>query len=76
MELYAKLQITKFLSKDQKDKKAIKNIVTKEYPGVATDLQSQLMVLMCKLMVKALSLKIYSLTGFLTQLNLGDLVQK
>ena len=26
----------------------IKNIKTKEYPGVATDLQSQLMVLMCK----------------------------
>ena len=28
--------------------KSIKNIKTKEYPGVATDLQSQLMVLMCK----------------------------
>jgi len=28
--------------------KPIKNIKTKEYPGVATDLQSQLMVLMCK----------------------------
>ena len=26
----------------------IKNIKTKEYPGVATDLQSQIMVLMCK----------------------------
>ena len=28
--------------------KNIKNIKTKEFPGVATDLQSQLMVLMCK----------------------------
>ncbi len=28
--------------------RCIKNIKTKEYPGVATDLQSQLMVLMCK----------------------------
>ncbi len=28
--------------------RSIKNIKTKEYPGVATDLQSQLMVLMCK----------------------------
>ena len=28
--------------------KPIKNIVTKEWPGVATDLQSQLMVLMCR----------------------------
>ena len=28
--------------------KPIKNIVTKEWPGVATDMQSQLMVLMCR----------------------------
>ena len=28
--------------------RSIKNIKTKEYPGVATDLQSQIMVLMCK----------------------------
>tara|TARA_B100001057_G_C22821328_1_gene939552 strand:- start:60 stop:1319 length:1260 start_codon:yes stop_codon:yes gene_type:complete len=28
--------------------KSIRNIKTKEYPGIATDLQSQLMVLMCK----------------------------
>ena len=28
--------------------KSIKNIITKEYPGVPTDLQAQLMVLMCK----------------------------
>ncbi len=28
--------------------KSIKNIKTKEFPGIATDLQSQLMVLMCK----------------------------
>jgi UDP-N-acetylglucosamine 1-carboxyvinyltransferase len=28
--------------------RSIQNIKTKEYPGVATDLQSQLMVLMCK----------------------------
>ncbi len=28
--------------------RSIKNIVTKEWPGVATDMQSQLMVLMCR----------------------------
>jgi len=28
--------------------KSVKNIKTKEYPGVSTDMQSQLMVLMCK----------------------------
>jgi len=28
--------------------RSVKNIKTKEYPGLATDLQSQLMVLMCK----------------------------
>ncbi len=28
--------------------KSVTNITTKEYPGVATDMQSQLMVLMCK----------------------------
>ena len=28
--------------------KPIKNIVTKEWPGIATDMQSQLMVLMCR----------------------------
>ena len=28
--------------------KSVRNIKTKEYPGIATDLQSQLMVLMCK----------------------------
>jgi UDP-N-acetylglucosamine 1-carboxyvinyltransferase len=28
--------------------RSIKNIKTKEFPGIATDLQSQLMVLMCK----------------------------
>lgn len=34
--------------KGPKKIRSIKNIKTKEYPGVATDLQSQLMVLMCK----------------------------
>ena len=28
--------------------KSVQNIKTKEYPGVSTDMQSQLMVLMCK----------------------------
>ena len=28
--------------------KSIKNIKTKEFPGIPTDLQAQLMVLMCK----------------------------
>ena len=38
----------KIFIKGPKQIKSIKNIKTKEYPGVATDLQSQLMVLMCK----------------------------
>ena len=38
----------KILIKGPRKIKSIKNIKTKEFPGVATDLQSQLMVLMCK----------------------------
>ena len=38
----------KILIKGPKVIKSIKNIKTKEWPGVATDMQSQLMVLMCK----------------------------
>ena len=38
----------KILIKGPEKIRSIKNIKTKEYPGVATDLQSQLMVLMCK----------------------------
>ncbi len=38
----------KIYIKGPKKIKSIQNIKTKEYPGVATDLQSQLMVLMCK----------------------------
>ncbi len=38
----------KIFIKGPKKIKSIKNIKTKEYPGIATDLQSQLMVLMCK----------------------------
>ena len=38
----------KIFIKGPKKIKSIKNIKTKEYPGVATDLQSQLMVLLCK----------------------------
>ncbi len=38
----------KILIKGPKVIKPIKNIKTKEWPGVATDMQSQLMVLMCK----------------------------
>ena len=38
----------KIFIKGPKKIKSIKNIKTKEFPGVATDLQSQLMVLMCK----------------------------
>ena len=46
----AKINTTqnKIFIKGPKKIKSIKNIKTKEYPGVATDLQSQLMVLMCK----------------------------
>ena len=45
---YIKTSDNKIFIKGPKKIKRIKNIVTKEYPGVATDLQSQLMVLMCK----------------------------
>ena len=38
----------KIFIKGPKKIKSIKNIKTKEFPGVATDLQSQLMVLLCK----------------------------
>ena len=38
----------KIFIKGPKKIKSIRNIKTKEFPGVATDLQSQLMVLMCK----------------------------
>ena len=38
----------KILINGPKKIRSVKNIKTKEYPGVATDLQSQLMVLMCK----------------------------
>ena len=46
----AKMKIykEKIFIKGPKKIRSIKNINTKEYPGVATDLQSQLMVLMCK----------------------------
>ena len=38
----------KILIKGPENIKPINNIKTKEYPGVSTDMQSQLMVLMCK----------------------------
>ena len=46
----AKIKTTnnKIYIKGPKKIKSIKNIETKEFPGIATDLQSQLMVLMCK----------------------------
>ena len=46
----AKIKITdnEILIKGPKKIKSIKNITTKEWPGVATDMQSQLMVLMCR----------------------------
>ena len=46
----AKIKTTnnKIFIKGPKKIKSIKNIETKEFPGIATDLQSQLMVLMCK----------------------------
>ena len=43
-----KIDNNKILIKGPKKIKPIKNIKTKEWPGVATDMQSQLMVLMCK----------------------------
>ena len=46
----AKIKVNKkkISIKGPKILKSIKNIKTKEYPGVSTDMQSQLMVLMCK----------------------------
>ncbi len=43
-----KTQQNKIFIKGPEKIKPIKNITTKEWPGVATDMQSQLMVLMCK----------------------------
>ena len=43
-----KVHTEKIFIKGPEKIRSIKNIKTKEYPGVATDLQSQLMVLMCK----------------------------
>ena len=46
----AKIKINKqkISIRGPKNIKSIQNIKTKEYPGVSTDMQSQLMVLMCK----------------------------
>jgi UDP-N-acetylglucosamine 1-carboxyvinyltransferase len=46
----AKIRVfeNKILIKGPKVIKPIKNIKTREWPGIATDMQSQLMVLMCK----------------------------
>ena len=46
----AKIQIIekKIFIEGPKNIKPIKNVKTKEYPGLPTDMQSQLMVLMCK----------------------------
>ena len=46
----AKIKINKkkILIKGPKDIKLIKNIKTKEYPGISTDMQSQLMIIMCR----------------------------
>ena len=43
-----KINDNEILIKGPKKIKSIKNITTKEWPGVATDMQSQLMVLMCR----------------------------
>ena len=43
-----KMNKKKISIKGPKNLKSIKNIKTKEYPGLSTDMQSQLMVLMCK----------------------------
>ena len=43
-----KFQKKKIFIKGPEKIRSIKNIKTKEFPGIATDLQSQLMVLMCK----------------------------
>ena len=46
----AKIKVNKkkISIKGPKNIRSIKNVKTKEYPGVSTDMQSQLMVLMCK----------------------------
>ena len=43
-----KIKKNKILIKGPKDIKLIKNIKTKEYPGISTDMQSQLMIIMCR----------------------------
>ena len=42
-----KIKNKKIFIKGPENIKLIKNIKTKEYPGVSTDMQSQLMVIMC-----------------------------
>ena len=42
-----KIKNKKIFIKGPENIKSIKNIKTKEYPGVSTDMQSQLMVIMC-----------------------------
>ena len=42
----------KILIKGPEKIKSIKSIKTKEFPGIPTDLQAQLMVLMCKAVAK------------------------
>ena len=46
--LKIKIKKNKILIKGPKDIKLIKNIKTKEYPGISTDMQSQLMIIMCR----------------------------
>jgi len=43
-----KIDVNKIVITGPKKIKPIKNIKTKEWPGIATDMQSQLMVLMCR----------------------------
>ena len=43
-----KTDINKILIRGPENIKSIRNISTKEWPGVSTDMQAQLMVLMCK----------------------------
>ena len=51
----AKIKLTdnKIYIKGPKKVRSIKNIKTKEFPGIPTDLQAQLMVLMCKAIGKS-----------------------
>ena len=68
-----RLEKNKIFIKGPEKIKSLKNIRTREFPGIPTDLQAQLMVLMCvKLLVKAQLLKVFLKIDLCTLLSFKD----